>query len=155
MQSIEPSGDSFPSSRRGWYAVSILAAAVLLSFTDRLVINLLVDDIRLDLGISYFEISLLQGLGFGLIYAACALPLGRLADSSNRRNLVMLAIATWSLGTALRRSGVAPRSACSPSVRCWARDSASCSAAGCSPRFALACSVPRRCSAPCRRGAAC
>jgi len=99
-QIVQSTGDRFPTSRRGWYAVIVLAAAVLLSFTDRLIINLLVEDIRLDLGISYVEISLLQGLGFGIIYALCALPLGRLADSINRRNLVMAAIAIWSLGTA-------------------------------------------------------
>jgi MFS family permease len=72
---------------------------MLLSFTDRLIINLLVDSIRVDLALTDTDISLLQGLGFGLIYAFCGLPMGRLADRTNRRNLIMAAITIWSLGT--------------------------------------------------------
>ena len=92
-------GRDYFSSRRAWYLVAVLSVAVLLSFTDRLVLNLLVADIRSDLGLGDLEVSLLQGLGFAFIYAIVGLPMGRIADRTNRRNLVILGICTWSAAT--------------------------------------------------------
>jgi MFS family permease len=70
-----------------WSAVAVLCLALLMSFTDRMVINLPVDPIRSDLGLTDLEISLLQGAGFAVIFALVGLPSGRLADRANRRNV--------------------------------------------------------------------
>ena len=83
----------------GWYAVVILCLALLVSFTDRLVINLVVDPIRAELTLTDFEISLLQGAGFAVIFALAGVPCGRLADSANRRNVIMAGITLWSAAT--------------------------------------------------------
>jgi MFS family permease len=90
---------STPSASAGWYAVAVLCAALLLSFTDRLIINLVVDPIRADLSLSDVKISLLQGAGFAVIFAFAGLPCGRLADSINRRNLIAAGVALWSGAT--------------------------------------------------------
>ncbi|MCZ4431284.1 MFS transporter [Agrobacterium sp. SOY23] len=87
------------STMRGWYAVSILLVALLISFTDRLIINLVVDPIRSELTLSDFQISLLQGAGFAIVFALAGLPSGRLADSTNRRNLIIAGITLWSSAT--------------------------------------------------------
>lgn len=87
------------SARAGWYAVAVLCLALLVSFTDRLVINLVVDPIRSGLGLTDFQISLLQGAGFAVIFALAGLPSGRLADWANRRNVIIAGISLWSAAT--------------------------------------------------------
>lgn len=94
-----PDAEPRTSVAAGWYAVVILCLALLVSFTDRLVINLVVDPIRAQLALTDFEISLLQGAGFAVIFALAGVPCGRLADSANRRNVIMAGITLWSLAT--------------------------------------------------------
>jgi MFS family permease len=83
-----------------WYVVFVLMLAAVVSLIDRLLVGLLVEPIRRDLGISDFEISLLQGLAFSLFFCLAGLPLGRLVDRANRRNIVAAGITFWSLMTA-------------------------------------------------------
>lgn len=92
-------GEAAASAAAGWYAVTVLCLALLVSFTDRLVINLVVDPIRSALSLTDFEISLLQGVGFAVIFALAGLPSGRLADWANRRNVIVAGISLWSAAT--------------------------------------------------------
>ncbi|HEY1837368.1 MAG: MFS transporter [Rhizomicrobium sp.] len=85
---------------RAWFALAVFFAAAMLSYTDRLILNLLVEPIRHDLLISDVQISYLQGAAFAVIYALVGLPLGRLADRHNRRNIVLAGIVLWSIATA-------------------------------------------------------
>lgn len=85
----------------GWFAVGVLLAAYAVSFLDRQLITLLVQPIKLDLGISDTQMGLLQGPAFGLFYATMGLPLGWLADRVHRVRLMAVAIAFWSLMTFL------------------------------------------------------
>ena len=87
------------STTAAWSAVTLLCVALLLSYTDRLIINLVVDPIRADLGLTDLEISLLQGAGFAVIFALAGLPSGRLADRVNRRNLIAAGLSLWSGAT--------------------------------------------------------
>jgi MFS family permease len=93
-------GASAAPGRDGWRALAVLTLAAALAYTDRQILNLLVDPIRHDFAITDLQISFLQGAAFAFIYAAMGLPLGRWADSHNRRNLVAGGIALWSLATA-------------------------------------------------------
>jgi len=96
---LDRTPDEAPASAAGWYAVTILCLALLVSFTDRLVINLVVDPIRGELGLTDLQISLLQGAGFAVIFALAGLPSGRLADRANRRNVIIAGISLWSAAT--------------------------------------------------------
>lgn len=96
---LQQTDEASSSAARGWYAVTILCLALLVSFTDRLVINLVVDPIRAELGLTDLQISLLQGAGFAVIFALAGLPSGRLADWANRRNVIISGIALWSAAT--------------------------------------------------------
>ena len=89
----------FPAAGHGWYVVFVLCCCNIVAFTDRQIINLLVDDIKADLLLTDNQISLLQGLAFALFYALMAIPLGRLADGSNRRLLITTAIVVWTAAT--------------------------------------------------------
>jgi MFS family permease len=93
-------GRDRPTPVRSWYALAVFFAAAILSYTDRQILNLVVDPVRADLGIDDFQISLLQGAAFAFIYAIVGLPLGRWADTHNRRNLILAGVLIWSTATA-------------------------------------------------------
>ena len=82
------------------YVGVVLMACYTLSFIDRQILSLLVGSIKRDLAISDTRIGLLQGLAFGLSYTILGLPLGRIADTRNRRNLITVGVLFWSLMTA-------------------------------------------------------
>lgn len=98
----EPGTDRqpWPSAAYGWYVVAILCLCNMIAFVDRQIINLLVEDIKVDLAITDTEISLLQGLAFALFYAVTAVPLGRLADTANRRWIISIGILIWTVAAA-------------------------------------------------------
>ncbi|MEA1672723.1 MFS transporter [Nitrospirillum sp. BR 11163] len=90
---------SYPPDAQAWWGVAVFSLAAIVSYTDRLILNQLVDPIRRDLRITDLQVSYLQGPAFALLYVFAGLVLGRLADRGNRRNLVLAGVATWSLGT--------------------------------------------------------
>ena len=84
-----------------WLVVAILMVAYVFSFVDRQILNLLVEPIRRDLGISDTQMSLLMGFSFAIFYTILGIPLGRLADSWNRSGLIAGGVVVWSLMTSL------------------------------------------------------
>jgi MFS family permease len=97
---VRASENGKPSLRYAWYVVFVLMACYTLSFTDRQVLSLLVGPIKRDLEVSDTRIGLLQSLAFALFYALMGLPLGRMADTRNRRNFIVGAVLGWSFFTA-------------------------------------------------------
>ena len=96
MNSAPPAADRpWPAEAYGWYVVIVLCLCNMVAFVDRQIINLLVEDIKLDLRITDTQISLLQGLAFALFYALTAVPLGRLADTGSRRWLITAGVVLW------------------------------------------------------------
>ena len=83
-----------------WYLVFVLTVAYVLSFIDRSILSLLVGPIRADLGITDTEVSLLHGLAFAVFYTLLGIPIATLADTRNRRNVIAVGVAFWSLATA-------------------------------------------------------
>jgi MFS family permease len=73
--------------------------AAILSYTDRQILSLLVDPLRLAFRLSDTQVSILQGVAFALIYAFAGLPLGRMADVLPRRRVIISGILIWSLAT--------------------------------------------------------
>lgn len=90
-----------PNLAYAWYVVIVLLIAQMFSFLDRMIMGLLVGPIRASFEISDTQYSLLAGLAFSLFYAAMGLPLARIADLGNRRNLISIGIAVWSFMTAV------------------------------------------------------
>ena len=89
----------YPSARRAWYAVAVLAIAYVFSYVDRQILSLLVVPIRRDLHISDTQMSLLMGFSFALFYTIFGFPVGRVADSRSRRNIISGGVLLWSLFT--------------------------------------------------------
>ena len=89
--------EAWPAPSVAWYAVAMLSLAYVNSYLDRIVINLLVQPIQADLGINDTQFGMLQSVAFGIFYTLMALPLGRMADRYNRRNIILGGTAFFSI----------------------------------------------------------
>ena len=96
---------SYPSTRKQFYAISLLSLAYVIAILDRHILVLMVQPVQTDLGITDTQMGLLIGMAFAIFYTFLAIPIGWLADQYNRKNLIALGIALWSSMTAL--SGLA------------------------------------------------
>jgi len=90
----------FSHARRTWIVV-VLALVSFLAATDRNILSVLLVPIQDDLKVSDTAMGALTGAAFSLVYASAALPLAWLADRTNRRNFLAVAVAFWSAMTAL------------------------------------------------------
>lgn len=87
------------------YATALLTVVNAFNYMDRMVLAVLAEQIKKDLGLSDSELGLLTGFAFVAIYAAVGLPLARLADRVGRRWVLAGSLAVWSAMTTL--SGMA------------------------------------------------
>jgi MFS family permease len=107
VQTQAPTADTasedppFPSAFLAWGIVAAFFVAYIFSFIDRMIIGLLVESIKADLGLSDTQIGLLQGLAFAIFYTVAGIPIGRIIDRAPRMPIVALGIAVWSLMTAV------------------------------------------------------
>ena len=98
-------GNDYATQRARNYALVILTGAYCFNFIDRQLLSILQESIKLDLGLSDSQLGLLTGFAFAMFYVTAGIPIARWADRGNRRNIVALAIGTWSFMTAI--SGLA------------------------------------------------
>lgn len=84
---------------RPWYMVFIISLVSVFAYIDRQVLNLLVEPIKADFGISDTQISLLLGAAFMGAYVAASPIVGRMVDLGNRRNILAAQISIWSFFT--------------------------------------------------------
>jgi len=83
------------------YVVIVLVICYTLAFVDRQILSLLVGPIKRDLSLSDSSFGLLSGLAFAVLYTIMGLPIGRLVDTRNRRNIVICGVTAWSIMTSL------------------------------------------------------
>lgn len=89
------------SGRYLWYVILILFIVNILNYMDRMALSVLAPSIKTDLQLSDAQLGLLTGFAFALFYAICGIPIGRWADRGVRRNIIAIALAAWSVMTAL------------------------------------------------------
>ena len=98
-----------PSGRYANYVLAVLFLVYVLNFVDRQILSILAKDVKRDLGLDDADIGFLFGTAFGVFYSLFGIPLGRLADNSNRVRLITIGLAVWSAMTAfsgLARNGL-------------------------------------------------
>lgn len=87
------------STRHRHYALGVLTLTYVFNFLDRQLLAILVEPIKAEFNASDTEMGLLYGLAFALFYATLAIPVARIADRHNRRNIVAIAATIWSVLT--------------------------------------------------------
>jgi len=92
---------TWPRPAVAWFGVGVLVLAFIFSIADRIIISLLVDPIKADLGLSDTDMGLMMGLAFAIFYALMGLPIGRMADKYSRRTIIGCGIFLWSIMTAV------------------------------------------------------
>jgi predicted MFS family arabinose efflux permease len=83
------------------YVTFVLALIGLLSAIDSNMLSVLLVPIQKDIGASNTAMGALSGVAYSLVFAIIALPIGRLADVGNRRNILAISALVWSAGTVL------------------------------------------------------
>jgi MFS family permease len=94
---LAPAVISNETQRQGWTLVFILLVFYIFSFIDRQIISLLVEPIKRDLHVTDVQIGWLQGFAFAIFYTLFGVPIGRLADSMNRKGIIAAGVLIWSL----------------------------------------------------------
>ncbi len=105
--SVPPTGVTEPATPRStpvigarpWLMLAALTFVYVLNFLDRQLIGILAKPIQDALQVSDGQLGLIGGLYFAMFYCFIAIPVGWLADRTNRVNVLSLACAIWSGAT--------------------------------------------------------
>lgn len=82
-----------------WFALGMLWFVYVLNFLDRQLLSILAKPIQDDLGVTDGQLGMISGLYFALFYCLLSIPVGWLADRTNRVKVVAFACALWSAAT--------------------------------------------------------
>ncbi len=85
---------------RAWVALAVLCGVYVLNFLDRSLLAILAKPVQDTLHVSDGQLGLIGGLYFAFFYCFIAIPIGWLADKTNRVNVLSVACAVWSIATA-------------------------------------------------------
>lgn len=88
-------------ARNSTYALVLLTTIYILGYADRSIINLLLDSIKTEFQLSDTVLGLITGFGFSLFQVSLGIPIARLADRSNRVNILTAGLLLWSTMTLL------------------------------------------------------
>jgi predicted MFS family arabinose efflux permease len=84
---------------QAWLAVGMLCLVYVLNFLDRQLLSILAKPIQDSLHVSDGQLGLIGGLYFALFYCLISIPVGWLADRSNRVWVLSIACGLWSAAT--------------------------------------------------------
>jgi MFS family permease len=82
------------------YILGILFLTYFFNFMDRNLLGVLMPSIKADLQFADWQLGLLGGGAFAMMYAVAGIPIAWLVDRSNRVNILTVSIAFWSIMTA-------------------------------------------------------
>ena len=84
-----------------WYVLFALTLVYIINIADRFILIVLLESIKKEMLFSDTQLGLLTGFAFAFFYAFLGIPIARLADRKNRRNLITIALVVWSGMTAV------------------------------------------------------
>jgi len=99
-----PNTDAIPASkpaRLPRYAIGLLLVIYILNNVDRQIINILAEPIRKELHLHDWQVGVLTGFSFAILYALLGIPIARLAEKGNRSLIIAISVAAWSFFTVL------------------------------------------------------
>jgi len=83
-----------------WYVAGVLAFCYMVSFVDRALVSVSGAPIVHDLALSDSQFGALHGTAFAALFCLCGLPLGWLADRTDRRLVIGAGLVFWTVMTA-------------------------------------------------------
>ena len=89
------------AARYPYYVLAILFLVYVFNYIDRSILNILAEPIKNELHLYDWQIGLMGGIAFALFYTFVGIPVARLADTHNRRNIITVSLAIWSAMTAV------------------------------------------------------
>lgn len=84
---------------RAWFVLGMLCFVYVLNFLDRQLLSILAKPIQDDLQVTDGQLGRISGLYFALFYCLISIPVGWLADRTNRVRVLSFACALWSAAT--------------------------------------------------------
>ncbi len=96
---LPPSLTAAPHGPRAWIALGMLCAVYVLNFLSRQLPGILAKPIQDSLHVSDGQLGRIGGLYFALFYCCVSIPVGWLADKTNRSKVLAVACAVWSAAT--------------------------------------------------------
>ena len=87
------------ASAQAWIVLAILAFVYVLNFLDRQLLSILAKPIQDSLHITDGQLGRIGGLYFALFYCLISIPVGWLADRTNRVRVLWIACGLWSAAT--------------------------------------------------------
>jgi len=88
-----------PPGTRAWIALGMLTVVYVLNFLSRQLPGILAKPIQDSLHLTDGQLGRIGGLYFALFYCCISIPVGWLADKTNRSRILALACAIWSAAT--------------------------------------------------------
>lgn len=83
------------------YVLGALLTVYIFNFVDRTIINILTEPIKESFGVEDWQMGLLGGPAFAVLYTFIGIPIARLAEKNHRVWIIAGSVALWSLMTAL------------------------------------------------------
>ncbi len=78
------------------YAMWLLLGIYAVNYIDRQIIGILAEPIKRELNLADWQVGLLAGLAFAVLYTFLGVPIARLAERSHRPRIISAAAVTWS-----------------------------------------------------------
>ena len=86
-------------ARAAWWTLGVLTFVSILDWADRALISVVAEPLRHEFELSDTELGFSMAFAFGIVRIFIGIPVGRLADTHNRRNILAAALAIWSVMT--------------------------------------------------------
>ena len=100
-ESASTPGAASKGSAYRTYVLVLLTLVYTFNFIDRQIIAILSPAIKADLGLADWQLGILKGFAFAVLYTTLGIPIARLADRANRVTIISVSLALWSGFTAI------------------------------------------------------
>lgn len=88
-----------PTKAYRLYAMWLLVALYIVNHLDRQVVNILAEPIKRELDLADWQVGMMTGLAFAVLYTVLGIPIARLAERSNRPLIIAASAGVWSIFT--------------------------------------------------------
>jgi len=83
------------------YVVWLLFTVYVFNFIDRQILSIVIEPLKLELGLHDWQLGVLSGLAFAVLYSTLGIPIARMADHKSRVNIIVMSLVVWSSFTAI------------------------------------------------------